>query len=96
MTKYSEALSYYKKVLEIRQKASSVNQSDLACCHNNIGEHSKALSSHKQALEIRREILSSNHPDLVTSYKNIGDVYNNMGTTLKRFYITSKHLKSNK
>jgi tetratricopeptide (TPR) repeat protein len=83
--KYNEALSYYEKALEIRQKTLPAVHPDLAMSNNNIGdaykglgENSKALLYYEKGLQMRQEIFSSDHPDLATSYNNIGDLYNDM------------------
>jgi hypothetical protein len=57
--KYKEALSYYEKALEIRQKTLSENHPSLATSYNNIelvysnmGEYSKAFPYYEKAFEI--------------------------------------------
>jgi tetratricopeptide (TPR) repeat protein len=57
--KYTEALSYYEKALEIRQKTLPANHPHLASSYSgiglvykNMGEYSKALSYYEKALEI--------------------------------------------
>jgi tetratricopeptide (TPR) repeat protein len=84
--KYEEAVGFYEKALEIKQKILPPTHSDLAGSYNNIGlvynnmwEYSKALSYYEKALEISQKTLPANHPDLAVSYNNIGLVYKNMG-----------------
>ncbi len=84
--KHAEAIEFYEKVLEIRQKTLPANHPSLATSYNNIGavydnmgEYSEALSYYEKALEIKQKTLPANHPDLATSYNNIGLVYKNMG-----------------
>jgi tetratricopeptide (TPR) repeat protein len=84
--KYTEAITYYEKSLEISQKTLPENHPDLATSYNNIGavygdmgEYSKALSYYEKALEIKQKTLPENHPLLATSYNNIGAVYYKMG-----------------
>ena len=86
MGKYSKALSYYERSLEILKVALRPNHRDLATSYNNIagvyadmGEYSKALSSYERSLEIIKVALRPNHPDLATSYNKIGSAYDNMG-----------------
>jgi tetratricopeptide (TPR) repeat protein len=98
--KYTEAITYYEKSLEIRQKTLPANHLNLAGSYNNIGivynnmgEYSKALSSHETALEIRQKTLPANHPDLATFYNNIGEVYRNMGEYSKTLSYYEKALE---
>ncbi|CAF1497130.1 unnamed protein product [Adineta steineri] len=81
-----EALSYYEKVLVIRQQLFPSNHSDLGDSYNrigivyyNMGDYPKALIYYEKAIAIREQSLPSNHPDLAHSYSNIGVVYKNMG-----------------
>jgi tetratricopeptide (TPR) repeat protein len=83
---YDNAVHFYEKALEIRQKTLPPNHPHLATSKNNIGvvyhsmgEYSQALSFHETALEIRQKTLPQNHPDLATSYNSIGVVYHSMG-----------------
>jgi tetratricopeptide (TPR) repeat protein len=82
---YKEAIQFYEKALEIRQKSLPPNHPDLAQSYNNIGlvyqnmkEYSKALSFHEKALKIRQQSLPPNHADLAQSYNDIGLAYQNM------------------
>ena len=84
--KHMEALAYYEKALEIRQKTLPANHPDLALPHNNIsavythmGEYTKALLHARKSLEILQKALPANHSDLATSYNNIGEVHRNIG-----------------
>ena len=83
---YKEALSYYEKCLDIKQKSLPANHPSLATSYNNIGsvyksmgEYSKALSHYEKCLDIEKKSLPANHPSLATSYNNIGSVYDSMG-----------------
>ncbi|CAF3825573.1 unnamed protein product, partial [Rotaria sp. Silwood1] len=74
----TNALLYYVKALEIRQKILPPNHHDLATSYSNIGlvyinigEHSKALIFLKKELEIREKTLPSNDRSLATCYNNI-------------------------
>jgi tetratricopeptide (TPR) repeat protein len=98
--KHTDAITYYEKSLEIRQKTLPANYPSLATSYNNIGEvyrnmgeYSKALSSHEKALEIYQKTLPANHPLLATSYNNIGFVYNNMGEYSKALSYYEKALE---
>ncbi|CAF0781221.1 unnamed protein product [Adineta steineri] len=82
----SEALTYYKKSLAIKQKTLPSNHLNLGMSYNNIGivyekmsNYRKALSSHEKALAIKQKSLPSNHPSLGVSYNNIGNTYDSMG-----------------
>jgi tetratricopeptide (TPR) repeat protein len=98
--KYTEAITYCEKSLEIRQKTLPANHPDLATSYNNIGsvyddmgEYSKALSYYEKALEIYQKTLPANHPDLAISYNNIGGVYKNMGEYSKALSYYEKALE---
>ncbi|CAF0912554.1 unnamed protein product [Adineta steineri] len=94
-----EALSYYEKVLVIRQQLFPSNHSDLGDSYNrigivyyNMGDYPKALSYYEKAIAIREQSLPSNHPDLAHSYSNIGVVYKNMGDYPKALVYYEKAL----
>jgi tetratricopeptide (TPR) repeat protein len=98
--KYTEAITYYQKLLEIRQKTLPANHPSLATSYNNIGmvynkmgEYSKALSYYEKSLEIKQKTLPANHPHLATSYNNIGSVYYNMGEYSKALSYYEKALE---
>ena len=97
--RYREAVHFYEKALDIRQKTLPANHPDLATSYNNIGlvyknmgEYSKALSFYEKALDIYQKTLPANHPSLATSYNNIGLVYNNMGEYSKALSFYEKAL----
>ncbi|CAF3340856.1 unnamed protein product [Rotaria sp. Silwood2] len=76
MGEYSNALSYYKKSLEIQQQSLPPNHPHLAGSYNNIAvayenmsEYSQARSYYKRAVNITQRSLPPNHPDL-QRYKN--------------------------
>ncbi len=84
--RHREALSYYEKALEIRQRTLHSNHPLLANCYNNIGtvyanmsEYPKALSSYEKALEIYQKTHPENHSNVAGSYNNIASVYDMMG-----------------
>jgi Tfp pilus assembly protein PilF len=98
--KYAEAIEFYEKALEIKQKTLPASHLDLAASYNNIGqvydnmgEYSKALSYYEKALEIYQKTLPANHRSLATSYNNIGQVYDNMGEYSKAFSYYEKALE---
>jgi tetratricopeptide (TPR) repeat protein len=79
---FNEAITIYKKSINIYEKTLSSNHPDLATSYNNIGmlyhsigEYSEALPYHEKALAIRQQSLTPNHSDLATSYNNIGLVF---------------------
>ena len=97
---YPEAVSFYKRALEIQEKSLPANHPSLATSYNNIGgvydnmgEYSKALSFYERALEIRQKSLPANHPSLATSYNNIGLVYDNMGEYSKALSFYERALE---
>jgi tetratricopeptide (TPR) repeat protein len=84
--KYAEAITFYKKSIEIKQIILSPTDLSLASSYNNIGlvyekmkKYSKALSSHTKALCIREKFLPPIHLDLAQSYACHGSVYDSMG-----------------
>jgi tetratricopeptide (TPR) repeat protein len=97
---YREALRFYEKSIEIKQKILPPNHPDLAITYSNISsvyekmsEYSKALSCHEKAVVIRQQSLPPNHPDLAASYSNISLVYANMGDYSKALSFDEKALE---
>jgi tetratricopeptide (TPR) repeat protein len=97
---YKQALTYYEKSLEIKQKTLPANHINLAHSYSNIGsvyvdlgDFSKALSSYEKALHIKQQSLPPNHADLAASYNNIGLVYDNMGDNSKALSFYEKALE---
>jgi tetratricopeptide (TPR) repeat protein len=97
---YQEAITFYEKALQIKEKSLPPNHPDLASYYNNIGEvyhnmgdYSKALSSYEKALAIKQQSLPPNHPSLGKSYNNIGAVYDNMGDYSKALSSHEKALE---
>ncbi|CAF1260068.1 unnamed protein product [Adineta steineri] len=95
---YDQAIEYYEKVLEIREKTLPLNHPSLVTSYNDIGNvytyvgaYSKALSVYEKALEINEKTLPSNHPDSASSYNNIGRMHNSMGEYAK---AVSSHEKA--
>ena len=79
---YQEALSFYEKDLDIRQKSLPANHPSLATSYNNIGnvynsmgEYTEALPFYEKALNIYQKSLPANHPSLATSYTSTGLAY---------------------
>jgi tetratricopeptide (TPR) repeat protein len=98
--KYHEAVTFYKKSIEIRHQSLPPNHPDLAMSYNNIGllyhdmdKYSKALLFHEKALVIRQESLPPDHPDLAKSYNNIGNVYFMVGVYSKALSSYEKALE---
>jgi tetratricopeptide (TPR) repeat protein len=100
---YEEAITFYEKSLDIKQKTLPPNDLSFASTYNNIGmvydtmgDYPKALLSHEKALEIQKQSLPLNHPNLATSYNNIGIVYQNMGDYPKALSYYEKALEIQK
>jgi tetratricopeptide (TPR) repeat protein len=100
---YKEAITFYEKSLEIKQRTLPPNHLNFASTYNNIGsvyysmgEYPKALSSYEKALEIRKQSLPPNHPDLAASYNNIGLVYEKIGNYPKAISSHEKALEIKK
>ncbi|CAF2075667.1 unnamed protein product [Rotaria magnacalcarata] len=88
--KYEEAIIFYEKKVEIKQKTVSADDPSLASTYiiigqlyDNIGNYSKALEFYRKSHNIYKKTLPPNHPDLGTSYSNIGQVYSELGDYLK-------------
>ena len=101
--KYTEALEYYEKSIEIKKKTLPANHPSLAASYNNIGlvyynmgEYSKALEYYEKSLEIRKKTLPTSHPHLATCYNNIGNVYGSMGEYSKTLEYYEKSLEIRK
>ena len=91
---YEEAMKYFEKSIEIKERTLDKNRPSLATSYNNIalvyndmGEYSKALKYYEKSIEIREISLSKNHHSLATSYNNIALVYNNMGEYSKAVWL---------
>ena len=85
LREYPEAIVFYRKSIEIKEKQSSPDNLSLADSYGNIGnvytkigDYAKALSSYEKALAIRQESLPPTHLHLAFSYNNIGVVYKHM------------------
>jgi tetratricopeptide (TPR) repeat protein len=97
---YKEAITFYKKSLEIEENIVPCRHNNLAGSHNNIGivyakigVYSEALSYYEKALAVQQLSLPSNHPDLTATYNNIGLVYKNMGEYPKALLFYKKALE---
>jgi len=98
--RYTEALEYYEKSLEILKKTLPAHHPDLATSYSNfglvynrMGEYSKALEYYEKDLEIKKKALPANHPDFASSYNNIGLVYDSMGEYSKALECYEKSLE---
>ena len=87
---YQKAIGFYEKAVDVFQKDSAANLSDLASSYNNIGlvhcstgDYLQALSFYEKALAIKKQLLPPNHPNLSSTYNNIGLLYYNMGDCTK-------------
>ncbi|CAF1447003.1 unnamed protein product [Adineta ricciae] len=97
---YEEAITLFRKSLELRLMSSSPNHPHVASYYNNIGaayshmgDYPKALSSYKQALKIQLQSLPPNHPHVASSYNNIGNAYSHMGDYPKALSSYEQALK---
>jgi tetratricopeptide (TPR) repeat protein len=96
---FREAIEFYQKSLEIKQKTFHPNDPNLATSYNGIGlvygkmgDYSKALSYHEKAVEIEKTHRRLNDPLLANSYNNIGVVYSKMGDYSKALLYHEKSL----
>jgi tetratricopeptide (TPR) repeat protein len=76
MEKYSEALPFYEKVLEITENSSCYDKT--ARIYENMEEYSKALLFYEKTLRIVEKTVPPNHANLAACYSNIGGVYYQM------------------
>ncbi|CAF1111586.1 unnamed protein product [Adineta ricciae] len=97
---YEEAITLFRKSLELRLMSYSPNHPDVASFYNNIGsayrnmgDYAKALSSYEQALKIQLQLLPPNHPHVASSYSNIGNAYSDMGDYAKALSSYEQALK---
>ena len=98
--KYSEALCYLEKALEISLKIFGEKHRDVAAGYNNIGliygslgNYDKALEFHKKSLDISLKIFGEEYSDVVaTSYNNIGLAYEAQYQYAKALFFLEKSL----
>ena len=83
-------LTYYEKVLAIRQQSLPPTHPDLAKSYiamglvcDSIGDYPKALSYYEQALAIDQQSLAPTHADLAMIYSNIGLLHEKMSNYAK-------------
>jgi tetratricopeptide (TPR) repeat protein len=81
MGEYSEALSFCKKAVALREKTLPLDHLDFATTYNNIGlvyylmeDYSKALSFFERTLDIWQYSLPSNHPNIKAVQEMIEDI----------------------
>ena len=82
---YKEALSFYEKDLEIKQKTLPANHPSLGICYNNIGGvyyfigcYAKSISYYERARNIWQISLPANHPHIKQLQQNIDIVKKNL------------------
>ena len=98
--KYTEAIKYYQKNLDILKCHLPANHPYIAHSYNNIGalyrkmgNYSKALEYLEKSLEITRKSLPTDHPDMARFHNNIGAVYHKMGNYSKALEYYQKSLE---
>ena len=96
---YKEAITFFEKALEIRQKTLPTSHPFLAQSYSNIGvvegnmeEYAKSLASHEKALKIRQKTLPQEHADIADSYNNMGALYEKMGNHPKALSLHEQAL----
>ncbi len=97
---YKQALEFYQKSLEIRQKYLDSNPSDLVnnynsigLMHDKMGEYSKALEFYLKSLEIGEKSLPSDQIDLAETCNRIGAAYCHIGEDTKALEFHQKSLQ---
>jgi len=78
MDVYNQALTFYRKSLEIREKVLGLQHPDTACSYykigfvyDNMGNYHQALAYYNKALEIREKVFGKEHPNTKTVLGNI-------------------------
>ncbi|MDR2897356.1 MAG: tetratricopeptide repeat protein [Spirochaetaceae bacterium] len=84
--RYTDALTYLHKALEIQEKLLGKENPDPAATYHNIalvydsmGEYRMALEWYNKSLAIREKVLGKEHPFTAATYNNIATVYSHMG-----------------
>jgi tetratricopeptide (TPR) repeat protein len=57
----------------------AISLSDLASCHESLGEYGKAVRLHEEALAMERRLLPEDHPDIATSLDNLATCHERQG-----------------
>lgn len=84
--KYNEAISLFRKCLELELESFGLEHPDVAQCYNNMGEvyflnkeNDGAMDMFQQSLNIRLKLFPRDHQDIATSYNNMGLALDNKG-----------------
>ena len=102
MGEFTQALSFYQKSIEMRQKCLPPNHRLLGIAYNNIGEvqrelgeYFNALSSHQKTLSIKQKTLPPNDLSFATTYNNLGLANEALGDfpTALAFYQKALEIK---
>ena len=100
--KYSEALKYYFRALDIYEETQGKQHPETATTLNNIGEslrsqgkYSEALKYYLRALEIYEETLGKQHPSTATTLDNMGQVFYSQGgySEALEYYLRALEIK---
>ncbi|CAF3378869.1 unnamed protein product, partial [Rotaria socialis] len=96
---YQQAVTFYKKSLEIYRKTLPEDDASLAPTYGNIGlvydnmgEYSKALEYYEKSHQILEISLPPTHSDLASSCNNIGQLYKKMEEYSKALPLLEKAL----
>ncbi|CAF4026129.1 unnamed protein product [Rotaria sp. Silwood2] len=84
--KYDEALDFYKRALDIKEKCYLPGSISIATSFNNIGnilsvqrKYNEALDFYKQALDIKEKSHPSGHVSIAASHNKIGIILRGQG-----------------
>src|SRR5262245_43712540 len=84
--KYTEALPYYQKALELAPTVfgrdhtnTAVILNNLAILYSDMGQHAKAELLHQRSLEIREAKLGKDHPDVASTLSALAFLYSEIG-----------------
>ncbi len=97
---FPQALIYYQKALDIRQKKLNDKDLSVAKSYNNIaliyyktGEYKKSILCQEKALEIKINVLGKKHHKLGVQYNNLGAIYTETGLYEKALKYYEKDLE---
>jgi CHAT domain-containing protein len=98
--KYTLAIEYFKKALEIEENILGKNHidtanttSNIAVCYRNLYQDIDALKYYKKYLKIKEKSLDKNSIELAILYNNMADVYKSVGDYKKALTLNKKSLK---
>ena len=87
---YSEAMTYYRQVLTLREKVLGKEHPDyaavfynIALCYNDMGYYIESIEYLRQALSLTEKTLGKDHPEYADCLSAIGENYCDLGDYAK-------------